>query len=158
MSGTDRYTLSFAFECPSAEMDALRNAVEKSLGKNVARINLRFKKENASTVLVTLTGDEKAVDSCHLRLSRDICGRYKSIRIADDLGNRLRKDAYAVISRVEDALRSFVNRAMTEALGFSWWEQFGNTRIKTRVAEVESKNPKVRLHHHTLDFSEFESL
>ena len=70
----------------------------------------------------------------------------------------LRRRAYDLLAPLEQQLRDFINKAMTEVLGFSWWDELGEDKIKDNVASVQSKSPEADLSYQPIEFTQFDHL
>lgn len=66
-------------------------------------------------------------------------GIVRCILIRDDAGDDVRQRAYPVLARLGGSLRTFVNRAMTEIIGFDWWTVMAPRRVRARVQETRAE-------------------
>jgi hypothetical protein len=78
--------------------------------------------------------------------------------LVDEVSDELRNEAYPLVSRLEQELRAFIQEAMVEVLGFSWWEKLGMESVRRRVSEVGAKRRPTGLPLHPIEFSEFDHL
>ena len=141
----DLYTLEFLFDGSQIDKDDLWT-----------RIHREFKLQRDSPIQVELEeipspgetrclklsiqGSLKDVDRCHLLLRRrEVVDRRYCILLRDEAGDEIRQQAYPVLAQIEQHLRTFINRAMTEIVGFDWWETMVPRGVRKRVGEVQDK-------------------
>lgn len=152
------YKLVFLIECVPEALTNLEAKIREVLAKELSGLSLKVEPDGGSAVRVLIEGEQKWVDSAHGKLLAELCPHYESVWLIDDLGETLRVDAFRILARIEPRLRTFINEAMTKALGFGWWEKLADEGMKARVATVESKNRDFEGQHHPTEFTEFEHL
>ena len=86
---------------------------------------------------VTIEGGLESIDRCHAEISEHVCSAINNIRILDEAGDEVRQTAYPILANIEQQLRAFVNRAMTEIIGFNWWEQITNQDIRNEINKLD---------------------
>jgi len=155
MSKEKQYTLSILVEHEGIK--ELEQCVKKALGKHLDNIRLLVKERQPKVAEVTIIGGCETIDACHVRLNRKVLNIKKFARLTDELGQKLRSEAYPLLADLEQELRSFIQEAMISSLGFSWWEQIGLDKIRERAEEI-SKRSRGKIPHHHLEFTEFEDL
>ena len=156
--GHRHFKLVFRIEWPSADVDALKSLVDAALIKERDGLGIKIVAVDAVTAELRLVGDRENIDSAHSKLEKDIFATYPSLRILDELGEELRIEAFKILAKLEPRFRAFISEAMTEALGFSWWERIGNPGMKARVATVRKKHVRRDVSQHPIEFTEFEHL
>jgi hypothetical protein len=79
-------------------------------------------------------------------------GKTPHLRLRDDAGNYIREQAYPILSRLEQGLRTFINRALVERVRFDWSE----TALQARLPENPVSDPQFPLH--ALETLQFDDL
>jgi hypothetical protein len=133
-----------------------QSSIKKGLKSQPDIIDL--KKVDDNTVLLHIGGNRDAINEFHFKFNKNYFDNYKCIRIRDDLGLKLRIDAYPYLSEIELELRYFINRTMIEVIGFDWWDKYAPIDIVTDVAKIQEKNSISKAYYHPLEFSYFRHL
>jgi hypothetical protein len=153
-----RFTLEFLVKCESARLAEFEQSARQELVGELPHINFNVTPAGTSIARLFICGSREVVDAAHEQLEKKVFDRYETIRVIDELSEQLRIEAFPILARFEPRLRAFIIQAMTETLGFSWWEKLGDDSIKSRVSDVEKRNRGSVFHHHPIEFSEFEHL
>lgn len=99
------------------------------------------------------------IDACHQKLNKsEEYDNEISIRLSDDAGEKIRRDAYPIVAQIELQLRKFINCAMNEVIGFDWWDSMAPQNVKKRVMDIEERNKKAPKFHDKIEFTEFNHL
>lgn len=80
-------------------------------------------------------------------------------RLIDDAGDEFRKQAYEVLSEIEQTLRAFINLSIVDIdiLGFEWWRAFGEAQI-SELQPALDKQKRFGGNLHPLEWTTFEEL
>jgi len=166
MMAEDRlYSLEFLFDGSQIDEDQLRKQSAKAIGlqrdSSVEMVTEKLTSTAGTSCLkLSIKGNWEKVDSCHQKLAkaqlvrRDFC-----ILLLDEPGDEIRERAYPILARIETRLRTFVNRAMTEIIGFDWWENMVPEQVRERVEQVEGRAPSESLdRYHPLEHAYLDDL
>mgnify|MGYP001067994297 CR=1 FL=1 len=153
-----RYSLVFLFDCSQDGLDNLRQEASTTIEKHLSDVDLQVDTIDPGRVQLCIVGSLEDVDACHDKLNAKLFHRHSCIRLLDEAGDEIRRQAYPILARIEQLLRNFINRAMTEVTGFDWWDSMTPPSIRTRVLVVEKKSGKLSAIHHPLEFTDFDHL
>lgn len=79
---------------------------------------------------LTLIGPLEEIDSTHSKLMRIFQDKdWGVFRLKDTAGDKIRRQAYAQLSGIEQDLRAFINQGLTNVFGFAWWNSLGSIEI-----------------------------
>jgi hypothetical protein len=155
MSSTKKYALEYWINLDKFSKEQLEDYVKESLNKFLANIKFEVQEKDRYLILL-IVSTEKIIDSCHDKLNFD---REWSFRAKDELGDSLRLKAYPILAEIELSLRSFIQQAMINVLGFDWWNSFipEDIREKVKIVEAKAGNYQVKSHH-PIELTFFEDL
>jgi hypothetical protein len=165
MAETELYSLELLFDGSQINRDQLdkqsAKAIDLQRDSSVKRTTEELTTVAGTRCLkLSIKGTLEEVDSCHQKLvnaqliRRDFC-----ILLLDEPGNEIRKRAYPTLAQIETRLRTFINLAMTEIIGFDWWESMVPQQVRERVQQVEENAPKESLdRYHPLERTYFADL
>jgi hypothetical protein len=132
MNESELYTLEFLLDGSEFCVDGLRDKINDLEAIDLLRDEApEVKIEQAPSVgsteclRLSIEGSLEEVDYFHWHLRDGIVDQYPCILLRDDAGAEIRQRAYPILAELEQSLRSFINRGMTEILGFDWWEGVG---------------------------------
>lgn len=151
--GLDKYKLQLLFDSNQINIDELQpkitNIIELSDGDNVVEVEAN----NNNTILVSLCGSAEFIDKNHENINIKLINKenLNFIRVVDELGDKIRCQLYPSMSRVEHNLRLFINRALTEVLGFEWWSKAKFDNLFDFKTNQTKKTGKDKTPHHPLE-------
>jgi hypothetical protein len=154
----NRYELAFLFDASQVTRDDLKKRARALLQKHLAKVVLDVKSVEPGGVQLSITGPLEDVDACHDKLNAELSGRYSCVRVLDEAGDDIRQRAYPILARIEQGLRTFINRAMTEVIGFDWWDRMTPPALRTSVEDMERKAGNASEIHHPLELTYFDQL
>lgn len=128
------YKLVIEFFRPQDACEGWKGRVRKALRKHHECIELE--KINEQWHRCTIRGDGSVVDSCHHRIESEVLPEFNLVVAYDDLGDELRKEAYAHLAEIEQGLRRFISRVMLDAVGEDWWEEWCPADVRDTVEEI----------------------
>ena len=163
MSEVTLYSLEFLIDGAQVSLDDLKKKAAKAMHRHGSNVDWHVTQTASQHLKLSIRGPLEDVDTCHLRLNDELVGQYSCIRLRDEAGDEIRQRAYPVLARIEQQLRTFINRAMTEVKGFDWWESITPAltpqRIREDVQKVEDRIGKVSSTiHHPLELALFDDL
>lgn len=158
MGNDSRYALQFLFDASQITPDQLDERARALLRKHLPKIDLHVKSIKPGGVELSITGSLKDVDACHGKVNEELFERHSCVRVLDEAGDQIRQRAYPILAQIEQGLRTFLNRAMAEVIGFDWWDSMSPPDLRTSVELIERKAGKVSAIHHPLDLTYFEQL
>ncbi len=92
------------------------------------------------------------LDECHRKLRGEYFEELRVICVNDQAGDYLRELAFPILSRLEQRLRTFVNRIMFEGSGPKWWDRWAS---KGNQDSVKDRSPGYYIHPlEALDFGD----
>lgn len=119
------YKLIFEFDVRQITEDDLRQRVNKAIVKHLKNIELNISASKDENIILKIEGPLSVVDSCHLRLCRSILNELSFIRVLDESGDKLREEAFSILAKIEQKLRVFIDKAMSQVIGsFDWWQDW----------------------------------
>lgn len=122
MPETTTYSLVFLFDGTQTSQDELRKDAVKAMGRHEPNVTWDVIPRGPRHLVLSIGGPLQDVDACHQRINDRLMARYACIRLCDQAGEDIRRQAYPVVARIERQLRAFVHRAMTESQGLDWWK------------------------------------
>ena len=152
------YSLEFLFEIAESSVDELRNSATRILEKHLSDVVLEIEPMDPQSAQLSIKGSLEDVDACHDKLNKELVERRSCVRLRDEAGDEIRERAFPILARIEQSLRSFVNRAMVEVKGFDWWEPWAPTSIQPRVTEIEKRSGRRAEIYHPVELTTFEHL
>jgi len=158
MAKATRYSLVFLFDGSQISLDDLRRKASTAIEKHLSDVDLQVGSIDPGRLQLSIVGSLEDVDACHDKINRELFDRHSCVRLHDEAGYKIRQQAYPILARIEQLLREFINRAMTEVKGFDWWDSMTPPSIRTRVLEVEKKSGNLSAIHHPLEFTDFDHL
>jgi CRISPR/Cas system-associated endonuclease Cas3-HD len=153
------YSLRFLVDSSKISKDELVQKVESILAKHLSQIDLKVSKIDSKRLELFINGSLNDIDACHQKLNKsEEYDNEISIRLRDDAGEKIRRDAYPIVAQIELQLRKFINCAMNEVFGFDWWDSMAPQNVKKRVMDIEERNKKALNFHDKIEFTEFDHL
>ena len=153
------YSLRFLVDSSKISKDELVQKVEDILAKHLSQIDLKVSKIDSKRLELFINGSLEDIDACHQKLNKsEEYDNEISIRLRDDAGEKIRRDAYPILAQIELQLRKFINCAMNEVIGFDWWDSMAPLNVKKRVMDIEERNKKASKFHDKIEFTEFDHL
>ena len=153
------YSLRFLVDSSKISKDELVQKVESILAKHLSQIDLKVSKIDSKRLELFINGSLNDIDACHQKLNKsEEYDNEISIRLRDDAGEKIRRDAYPIVAQIELQLRKFINCAMNEVIGFDWWDSMAPQNVKKRVMDIEERNKKALNFHDKIEFTEFDHL
>jgi hypothetical protein len=144
-------------------IDARKNEVEevkKELLKKLTRfpsvvIDDEELPNEMAVILRVCAEDPRAISCCYNLYKWDRNSKYIA---RDDLSEEVRAKAFPILAQIEISLRRFINRSMTEVVGFEWWETRMPSSIGRKISGIENRRRRDTDKHPPLDYSFFEDL
>ena len=163
MSEIVSYSLEFLIDGAQVSLDDLKKKVAKVLDRHGLSVDWQVVHTASQHPKLSVRGSLEDVDACHLRLNADFVDEHSCIRLRDEAGDEIRQRAYPILARIEQQLRAFINQAMTEIIGFDWWDSITpfltEQGIREGVQRVESTIGKASSAiHHPLELLLFDQL
>lgn len=158
MANTTRYSLVFLFDGSQIGLDDLRQKASTAIEKHLSDVDLQVSSIDPGRLQLSIVGSLEDVDACHDKINRELFDRHSCVRLRDEAGGEIRRQAYPILARIEQLLRGFINRAMTEVIGFDWWDSMTPPSVRARASEVEKKSGRLAAIHHPLEFTDLDHL
>ena len=146
----ENYQLVIWFDQEQAKIDELYRFVNIELTANVEK-KVGYSADGYLTL--SLSGTLEDVDKGHTQIISFIEKTgWNLFRLIDNAGDEIRVQAYSELSKIEQELRAFINRALIETLKFNWWLSLGSIKIPGLTALEYRKS------HHPLELMTIEEL
>lgn len=125
------FTIKILFDPKQINKEKLEAHTRGVLQDQLANIQMEVGTTIGGNLILTLTGSLEVVDSCHREITKILIQRLKlrHYRLIDEAGDEVRIQAYPILAKIEQELRTFVNQSILEILGFEWWKTLGESEI-----------------------------
>jgi hypothetical protein len=133
------FSLEFLFDLEQISRTELEQKSAELLADYLQTIDLHIEQLDDRRIHFSLRGPLKAISTCHDAINDKLFDRMTTIRLVDEAGDEIRRQAYPIIAEIETTLRTFINRAMTEIMGFDWWNQVCPSDIWRNVKGKEDR-------------------
>jgi hypothetical protein len=158
MTEENLYSLVFLFDGAQISSDDLNKRAARAIGRHLSDVDLQVKHVDSQRLQLCVVGSLDDVDTCHRKINGELFERHSCVRLRDEAGDEIRQQAYPILARMEQLLRDFINRSMTEVVGFDWWASMAPPSIRIKTSEVEKKIGELASIHHPLEFTDFDHL
>ena len=154
-----RYSLQILFDSKQVTLEELHSKAENALQKYLPDIELKVDAPHCAYIQLAIKGTLKVVDACHDKINQIIHqSQLKFVRQLDEAGDELRRQAYSILSEIEQRFRVFVSQALVEVLGFDWWDSLAPNELRSKVQSIREKSQEDGISLDPLECTQFDDL
>lgn len=154
------YCLRLLFSNEQIGLKELQEKTESVLQKYIAYISLSITCNDKGSFVLEIHGTLDIVDACHDLINQKLLNKHqlKCIRLLDEAGDEIRRQAYPILAEIEQNFRAFISQALAEVSGFDWWSSFAPPEIRRNVESVRGKHQTNDISLDPLEFTQFDDL
>jgi hypothetical protein len=154
-----RYSLQILFDSKQITLEELHSKAENALQKYLPDIKLKVDAPHSANIQLAIKGTLKVVDACHDKINQIIHqSQLKFVRRLDEAGDEIRRQAYSILSEIEQRFRVFVSQALVEVLGFDWWDSLAPNELRSKVQSIREKSQEDGISLDPLECTQFDDL
>ncbi|MEA5469875.1 hypothetical protein, partial [Spirulina sp. 06S082] len=137
-----KYSLCLLFDSSQITPSELKSRIEDVLKKYLSDIELSIKPNHSKFIELNILGSRETLDKCHKKINKILLdkGGLTFIRLRDEVGDEVRKQAYSILADIEQRFRTFINRALVEVRGFNWGESLAPSKIREHAESIRGKH------------------
>lgn len=153
------YLLKLLFDGTQVSQEELQEKAKDALQNVYPNIPL-VDKLHSTTLQLTLKGELEIIDKCHAKLNKVLIKEHqlKCKRLLDEAGDEIRRQAYPIISDIEQRFRVFINQALIEVAGFDWWDTKTSAELRSKVQPIYDKHQEDGTPLDPLECTQFDDL
>lgn len=153
---TKLFTVKILFDAKQITQKKLEGYARGILHEQLASVHMEIGIAVGGNLLLTLRGSLELVDACHREVTKTLIRQlgFSHYKLIDEAGDEIRIQAYPILAKIEQELRTFVNQSILEILGFEWWKTLGESEIPGVAREGLSERDA----DHPLELATFDDL